>query len=149
MEMQFKLTSISDKELQKLEDKNNIIIPDSYRKFLLEDSGGQPQQNNFYKELETGGIFNFDIDAFLGISDNLSFDLFHTYNIMLGVVPSEVLVIADDGVGNKICIGMADEVLGKIYIWWAENENSENEKPNLESIEMVADSFSEFTSYLR
>jgi|SRR5690606_14236954 len=149
MEMYTHLEPVTEEKLTRIEKKLKIVIPNSYRLFLLQYYGGQPKENNFYKELDTGGIYDFEIDSFLGFSSNLSFDLAHTYGIMLGQIPEQLLPIADDGTGNKICIGITGEYLGKVYIWWLDKANSEYEKPDFENIEKLANSFNEFQTYLR
>jgi hypothetical protein len=149
MEMFEPLNPVKEKDLAEFEKKLDIKIPPSYRKFLLKYYGGQPLKNNFYKQLPSGGVLDFQINCFLGISDNFSLDLRHTYVIMLGQIPAELLPISDDGIGNKICIGMSDKYFGKIYIWWAEQAVDENAKPDYSNVEELAHSFDEFMEMLR
>ena len=149
MEMYSRLNSVNDSSLSDLEQKSGIRIPESYRKFLINDSGGQPRKNNFYKELSSGGVFDFEIDTFLGVSEDLSFNIFHTYSIMLGVIPSNLLTIAYDGIGNKICIGLEVQRLGQIYIWWSDKNTSSHGKPDFKNVEFLAGSWSDFISHLQ
>jgi cell wall assembly regulator SMI1 len=56
------------------------------------------------------------------------------------VVYQRILPIAADGAGNPICIGVADAIYGKIFIWWHEEEND---------LTCLADDFDSFLNSLR
>lgn len=149
MEIIKSLNKVTEKDIANLEEYLSIKIPYSYKEFLLKNCGGKPDKDNFYRELDSGGVYDFDISVFLGISSNSSFDLRNTYVRMMGIIPKGFLPITDDGVGNSICIGLKDEYLDKIYIWWEQNVSAEDATPNFNNVEKLADSFAEFKKYLK
>ena len=62
-------------------------------------------------------------------------------------LPEELLPIAVDPAGNKICIGINGNVYGKIF-YWGEDEEYEEHEPSYDCIRLVADSFTEFMNGL-
>lgn len=129
--------------IKDFEEKYLINIPPDYKTFLLENGGGVPVQNNYYKELDTGGIYDFEISAFYGNSGDTSLDLGFYYMMTLGVIPRGLMPFADDGIGNHICIGHSGEYLNKIYIVW------DTETEQLEDVVKLEDSLGDFIKYLR
>lgn len=109
--------------LIEFEAKHQLTLPEEFKSFLKKYGGGVPNRRNYYKELSTGGVYDFYISAFYGNSpDSRALDLGFHYIMSLGEIPRGYLPIADDGVGNKIAIGMDVDNMNKISILWHEKE---------------------------
>lgn len=104
------------------EEKCQITVPNDYVKFLLQNGGGVPDKCNYYKELDSGGVFDFEISAFYGKSDQLALDLLSCHVTLKGIIPQGFLCISDDGIGNYVAIGMEAEKRNKIFILMDEEE---------------------------
>lgn len=130
--------------IDEFEEKFAITIPDSYKSFLLKFGGGVPMKNHYIKEVETSEVFDFEISAFYGKGiDETTFDLGFSYVMTLGIIPRGLLPIADDGIGNYICVGHQNEYLNKIYIVW------DTETDKLTDINELEDSLDHFIGRLK
>lgn len=132
-------------EIRSFENEFDITLPDEYVSFLEKNNGGQPDANHFKNEL-----FDFFVNVFYGFGgEDTSFDVETMYAIYADRIPDGLIPIADDGVGNLICIGTTGDIFGKIFIWWRDKAVDEGEKPDFSNISLVADSFEEFLEGLQ
>lgn len=138
--------NITEKDIQDLCGELEVILPDSYAKFLLTNNGGQPEENHFSKKDIDGNIqFDFDLNAFYGIGGNdTGLDILTMFALNCERIPEELLPIGNDGIDNVICMGIEPEYLGKIYIWWKDGQVDEGDTPNFENIDLIENSFDDF-----
>ncbi|HEY9007224.1 MAG TPA: SMI1/KNR4 family protein [Ohtaekwangia sp.] len=149
MEMRHKLRDITQNDLKVLNEKLGFEVSPSYSNFLLtNNNGGQPIENTFRKFDENNKLLNeVGVNVFLGIDENLTCDLYHNSIILSDRIPSDLLPIAHDGIGNVICIGTGKDNFEKIFIWY-DNERDLDESPSYRDVEFLSDSFNEFINGL-
>lgn len=165
---------LSAKEIQQIEDKIESSLPDDYKAFLAQygtvlfnkSVGFKPiEQNAVYPHNDETGLPNppfngSQVSVFFGKdaaepADSLSSKL----EVYKDRMPNSVIPIADDGLGNKICLNVGKEDKGKIYWWDHENEWDEEdyeeetgtkmpEEAKYQNIYLVAESFSDFIEKL-
>lgn len=118
-----------EKKIVEVEFRNEIKLPDEYRRFLCDYNGGFTPKTKFKK-----GRISSDVRGFYGIGEVKytidSFDLSEW--IDLNVFP-----VACDSFGNYYLIGLSNDESGKVFF-------GEHEK-NYE-LDYLCNSFSEFVS---
>jgi cell wall assembly regulator SMI1 len=130
---------IQSSDIDELNRKLNSTLPEDYVNFLLTQNGGQPEYEAFKNE-ETGNTLF--LDNFLGIDpSNSSSDIYTTYAMLSGQIPTGFLPIVDDGVGNVVCLGLSDKHKGKIYVWWHDVSPDKIGTSGLKNLDFVCDSF--------
>lgn len=132
-------------KLKEFELENNLFLPEDYRSFLLKNNGGQPYPSNFWIQLNIDGssVFNF-----FGIHEGLKHLSLTTY--VKGqhlIFPKLYLPIADDGLGNFICIGHANENFGEIVFLDHDLYDFQNQESMI-GISKISNSFSDFLNSL-
>ncbi len=100
-------------KVNEFEDKYKIKLPLYYKKFLIQNNGGRPNKSFFWIKKDSDGS---SINNFFGIHGLPEYLLITSYynNSTLGINKS-LLPIADDGLGNFICLGIAKNIIGKIF----------------------------------
>jgi cell wall assembly regulator SMI1 len=138
---------ITQKDIDSLNEILGFIIPIQYSKFLLSNNGGQPVKNIYKKYSEQNDtLTEISVNNFLGIDKNdIGCDIYRRYilSIANGFKSKEYLPIADDGIGNVICIGINEKIYGKIYVFW-------HDQPGKKTItlDLVCNTFEEFLNGL-
>lgn len=149
MEMYSRLKTITAADVEKLEELLGTKLPSEYKYFLLSSGGGQPLNNVFRKFEFEKVIQEFPIDILFGIDDNeVAGDIFSNRAIYSDRIPSDLLTIGNDGIGNMICIGIGRDNNGKIFIWY-DKERELNEPISYRDIKLIADDFNDFENSLR
>lgn len=136
-------TDSSAQYLEKFENDFDLKIPESYRNFLMKYGSGVPSKNHYSKKLESGGVHDFEIQAFYG--ENIEyewFDLYSNYLRIFEFIPESYLPIADDGYNNFIAIGIDGYKLNKIYILYNE------EVEEITNIQLLENSLEDFINCL-
>ncbi len=136
---------LSEERLQAFEETLGITLPPDYREFLKRRNGGKPEPGGFWI---VEGKDGSEVRQFYGLHDGpkwLSIDCY------LGAgrhgIPTDLLPIGDDGVGNTICIGVYGDRRGSVY--FVDHEMHPYDEPDsFEGVTKLADSFSEFLSRL-
>jgi hypothetical protein len=94
-------------------------IPPSYRAFLAEQDGGRPVKDTFYFE-QRDRRQSSGVSTFLGAQPrpggSLTSDLAGVVELV-GDIPPGILPIADDEVGNYVCIDTRDGRDGPVLFW--------------------------------
>lgn len=132
---------LTEIQIDRLERHLGMSLPKNYRSFLLRYNGGRPDPAFV-------PIRDFDrspfgaIHFFFGVSrtvqsNNLDWNL-RTYR---GRMPSELLPIAGDELGNGICLAVAGTNAGCVYFWDHDDEHS---PPTYGNLYLIASSFEEF-----
>ena len=137
-------------EIAILEAGRNIKLPVAYKKFLLENNGGEPEPNYFdIPDLPGKGSL---VDYFngLGVSTpygNLEAAL-DTYRDRL---PDGFIAIGADPGGNVLCLGIKMPHLDKLYYWDHHDELDKRgrSKKDMGNMYWLADDIYEFLDNLR
>ncbi len=134
-------TPITKDRIDRLERTLGIVLPDSYKSFLLRFNGGRPDPSFFPiqgSKRENSGSIHY----FFRVEDQIeSSTVEWQYKILSGRIPSELFPIAGDGSGNVICLSLKGSNEGFVYFWDHDDEHS---PPTYDNIYFVADSFEKF-----
>ena len=100
------------------------------------------------------------VAVFFGKNKDVRPSLIGKIKMYANRMPDKVIPIADDGLGNKITISLAEKDYGKVYWWDHENEWDEEdyldevgepmpEEAKYQNMYLIADSFTEFLEKLK
>jgi hypothetical protein len=143
------LERADEKRLGELNNRLGFKIPEVYLNFLIENNGGQPFDNLLRIKGSDGSVkWEFTVNMLYGFDSDLSGDLYHNYFILSDRIPPGLLPIGDDGVGNKICLGVASENYGKVYLW-SDTEQDLDEDASTDTVELLTNSLEEFFGALQ
>jgi hypothetical protein len=113
------LPAVTLEDIQKFESRNNIKLPKQYQEFLLNHNGGLPDRIAFdYYDYENGFWDGNNVIGFFGLSETkeslINGIIIQSLrdNIFDGMLP-----IARTSTADLICINVAGEDAGDIYIW--------------------------------
>ena len=138
--------ALSEERLQAFEEKLGVRLPSDYREFLERYNGGTPILCGFWiREGQDGS----EVHQFYGLHDGPTWASLDCY---IGPerygIPAEMLAVGDDGVGNRICIGIKGDSRGAVFFIDAEI-HPYDEPDALEGITKLADSFARFLTNLQ
>ncbi|NOU63355.1 hypothetical protein GC096_04765 [Paenibacillus sp. LMG 31461] len=136
----------SDNLVISIEQKYGFRLPQDYKKFLL--TYGRINYNhpisyslitNIPKHNERG-----ELGYFYNLQNNNN-DLISNIECYLGRMPEKMIPFADITGGDQLCIGVTEDVWGKIYFWDHDQEHFDPSEEELwNNVYLVANSFSEF-----
>ena len=135
--------------LEEFEKKWNILFPEDYKTFLLQQNGGKPEVTIFPITNNPSGNKGIITD-FFGINTYDSNDLnsvFETYK-STHRLPQSYFPIAQDPGGNLICLSYGGENVGKVFFWDHEGEYEEGEQPGYRNMYLIADTLPQFLDSL-
>ncbi len=138
--------SLTETEVERVEQKWGFVFPVEYRRFLLMYNGGRPNLECF--RFKGGSYGDSMIDWFLAIYDGKYNNFERCYNVFKVKekrLLDNLVPIARDPGGNLICISVSSEDRGAIYFWDHEKEQDEATSKN---VSLIADNFDEFISKL-
>jgi len=140
----------SREEIARFEARKEIALPDEYRRFLLKSNGGRPVPDSIdvpgWAHKATG------VDRFFGLHSGRHSNLEKECDFWADRLPSEVIPIAFDQVGNVICLGITGERRGKLYLWDHEDEFDEHGvegRQDYGNMYFLADTLGEFLGKLK
>lgn len=97
--------------LKAFETKYCFDFPNIYRQFLLKYNGGHTPDTKFNLNR-----ISSDITGFYGLGDaKLNFIFFEQTQTIENYLTDKVIPIASNSYGDNIFIGIADDMIGKIY----------------------------------
>lgn len=139
--------------IKEFEKKINVKLPDDYKQHLLKNNGGRCEPSHF-DFIENGKPSGSGIEWFFALGDHKYNNLRRTceiYKIEDKRMPDKMVPIADDGLGNSVCISCSEKDYGYVYFWDHENEvdylvADDNDYSNLY---LIAKSFTEFINGLK
>jgi len=135
--------SLSPKDMEDFETKNNIELTANYKKFLLKWNGGSPDVGVFIISEEEGLSTMNDFYSIGGTYNDIEVNLdIHNLRLPEGFIP-----IGDDPGGNAILLGIAGLHYDHIYFWDHENEPDLDE-PDMSNMYFLADNIWEFFNNL-
>jgi hypothetical protein len=145
MELKKSNGKVGEKILQAIEEFWEISkLPEDYRNFLLEHNGGIPLKKIFFLKDGSDAI---GVDEFFGIIKGLNTNfsnLLFKQKYSGDRVPSNMLPIGRESLGNLILLSVKGPDRGKIYFWDHEKESPEGVIPDYSNLTLIADSFEEF-----
>jgi len=136
-----KSSPASEAEIAAFEMEIGIRLPEDYRKFLILCHGGTLSEDCSFIE---------DSDSFSLAPPESIYDLRSireyraSYRANDSRMPTDVLPIIGDGLGNEFCIGISSNNRGKIYFF-----DHEGGLDPTEYFCQLSDSFTEFIANLR
>lgn len=135
---------LSSEKMQALEERLDIVLPEQYRDFLLRHNGGTPDPALF----ECAGGGGSSVRSFLGVHEgpHSNFEvIFLALKVTRKALPDNVVAVAEDGGGNKVCLSLAGADVGSVYFW---DHERETKKPSYKNLHLIAPSFDEFLAAL-
>jgi hypothetical protein len=110
-------------DIEEFERRNNVILPNKYKRFMLENNGGKPEPHIFKISDEQG---ESGVTSFYTIDDGPRYDQLERYiDIYIDRLPRGFIPIGDDPGGNLICLGINEEFHDRVYFWDHEEENGD------------------------
>lgn len=137
--------SLSD--IAEFERRVDLQLPEDYRRFLAANNGGKCCSGGLFREAATGESIS-RVNILLGLRDEPNYSLEEALSIMKERMPPDLLPICYDSGGNYLLLDCSDEHRGTVYFLGLESADLED-SPGLESLTVVARSFSELLSQLK
>ena len=133
---------VNSADIVEFEETNEVSLPEDYKAFLLQHSGGRPEAN----VLADAGT---DVQWLFGLVEEPAWaSLFHALDTYEGRIPAWYLPIGTDSGGNLYIMSLYEENKGVIALWWHEDEAEQNGSEYFENLTHVADFFSAFADLL-
>ncbi|MBA2939567.1 SMI1/KNR4 family protein [Paenibacillus sp. CGMCC 1.16610] len=136
----------SDDLIISFEQKYGFHLPQDYKKFLL--TYGRINYNHQISYSQITNIPKHDERGRMGYFyylQNDKHDLISNIECYLGRMPESMIPFADITGGDQLCIGVTEDVWGKIYFWDHDQEHFDPTEEELwNNVYLVANSFSEF-----
>ena len=112
---------IRNDDISKFESGFELILPDSYKSFLLKNNGGRPVPNGF-KSLKNE--INSQVQFLFGMTSDNNYDLIQNYNSWKNKNDyKKFMPIAIDVTGNLLVIDLSNN--GNILLWIHDSFESE------------------------
>lgn len=140
--MQFSRPQLSEDQLREFESRNQVSLPDSYRRFLLAHNGGSFQFD--YPAYKIPGDKRNPeglLQCFFCLQKDDVSDIEQVAQIHQGRLPDGLLPIARDPGSNLICLGTTGQHAGKIYFW---NRAKESSRPSFKNVRLISEDFQSF-----
>lgn len=135
----------TESEVCSFERTLNATLPESYRKFLINENGGRPDLNKSFLIGNKGLSEDISVHYFFGLHSGRIGSLEKKLSIFKGRIPTGFVPIGCDPFGNLFLIQISGENHGKIFFW---DHERETESPAMDNISFVADSFEAFVENL-
>ncbi len=135
--------SISDEDVKLFERRYGLILPATYRRFLLATNGGRPERDLFsLKGFE--GHSPGRIHVFFGLNDPVeSCNLDWNLEVFGDRIPTGLLPIATTEGADKICLSVDEARSGQVLYWDGGAHAGER------ILHFLADDFASFVSSLQ
>jgi hypothetical protein len=142
--------------LAKFERAIGQVLPDDYRRFLMECNGGYVGGRFWFRgptpecKPADAGVHHIG-----GFQDDSCVSLEARYERYQGDdpprIPRALVWIMDDPFGNAICLGVKGKCRGRVYFWDHEREPDESwngTQASAGNLQLLANSFTEFVAGL-
>lgn len=107
--------ALSEDDVVALEQRIGCRLPESYRRFLLENNGGRPTPDMDTIDIENLPESPTGVDVFFGIDDAVECCTIEwNLRTLDGRISKELLPIARDGFGNRFCISLSKRDFGSV-----------------------------------
>ncbi len=138
--------SLSEQRLLELEKQIGYHLPEDYRRFLLAHNGGVPEPNAFFVE----SIGNTSVEVFFGIHEGPEYaQMLPALPSYRERLPSAMLPIGRDEIGNVLCISLSREDRGNIYLGELHRQLHSDHPFDKDVLYRLADNFSAFLNSLQ
>jgi SMI1-KNR4 cell-wall len=107
---------LNTERLKKFEHDLGVQLPKDYRNFLTEFNGGKFLKKFFHISDDEGDSLIHHVYGLHGGPDYLQLDLNHN-SLGDDRMPDGILSIADDPLGNQICVGLSGVNRGRIFFF--------------------------------
>lgn len=149
LKLEFNFDPASLDEINYFELNHKIVLPEDYKIFLTKYNGGKPVVRRF----ETiDGKHTTSLMLLYPFSQSYTPNVISTYKeISEGLyIPSNIFVIGNDPIDNKVCVSISGDDNGAVYYWSMDMEefDSEDFSPSYKHMSLVAKSFTEFLDKL-
>ena len=151
--------TLTEEQIQAVEREIGTVLPADYREFLAHYGGYAAYSGSLSSRILRafpGAHFTGEevpVNVFLGIKKDSSdaYNLLSTYYCFRERMPFNFLPIADDLLGNMVCLAVSGEDQGSVYCWDREGEEDvdEGEEPGYSNVYLLAKSFDEFINTLQ
>lgn len=114
---------ISSETMNRVEKSLGIKFPEDYKKFIINDNGGMPEKDmlyDFYDEVterENTSVIRRFFSICIDNGNIFKYNLIDICNTMReeGTIANDIIPIADDPLGNPICISVNADDYGVVY----------------------------------
>ncbi len=114
-----------------------LFLPKDYTSFLKEFNGGIPEPNIFEKEGKKE--VSLSVNTFFGIGLDSINDICIQLNELKERIPQGCLPIARAEGGDILCLNLANDNYGQIFLWEHERELECNSISNMEKLALTFD----------
>jgi hypothetical protein len=117
--------------VEEFERDRDLVLPSSFREFLLATNGGIPREPAFPIARMANNPIGV-VQVFFGIGVRWpTTELAYAYDLYAGAIPQGIVPIAGDGAGNYICLDLRNGQ-GQVGFWdqrhfWGTGEWREND----------------------
>jgi hypothetical protein len=137
---------LSTGDIETLEARVGLKLPEEYKGFLLRYNGGRPRPNAFPIQGLAKNPLGV-IQVFFGIDDPVeSCNLDWNLKTLNGRLPPNLFPIACDDGGDIICLSLFGDDVGNVLFWDCYNEPDE---PSYANVYRIAESFGSFIDALQ
>jgi len=136
---------LSDVDIQTLEKRLGVSLPEDYKAFLKKNNGGRPIPK-FFPILGFQNNPVGQVQDFFGIDDPVkSCNLDWNYDVMRGRMLGNLFPIACEDGGSLICLSLFGSDKGAVYYW---NYYGEAHPPTYDNVYQIAGTFQGFLDSL-
>lgn len=133
---------LTEGDVSAFEKTHGLVLPVTYKAFLLATNGGRPERDLFSLEGLEGNSFG-RIHLFFGLNDPVvSCNLDWNRDVFGERIPADLLPIATTEGIDKICLCVAGSRAGALYYWDGHARAGERD------LYFLADDFASFISSL-
>lgn len=141
--------SITERDIERVEQEFCIQFPADYRSFLLKHNGGRPDPSVFPIPDDLMPDQSSILDWFYGIDPTDEYnDIPRNINVFRDRIPADCVPIGCDPGGNQICLVVSGDEVGQLYFWDHEMEADEGEAPSYDNMALIAESIGDLLDKL-
>ena len=140
--------NVTSVELDELETRLHVKLPENYRAFLMMHNGGRPEPGSFSFVEGKSGRTESSVAWFFAVHPGRSesFEVnYRIFKILSMRIPLNLIPIAGDPFGNLICMSFGGDDAGFIYFW---DHEKERRKPDYKNCYLIAKSLEQFLDEL-
>lgn len=124
--------------IDSLEQRIGHRLPTAYRDYLRHQDGGRLASNHE------------GVKTVFGLGDLPDWaSMWEILEVYRGRVPTWLLPVADDEVGNLFAVSLRNEDLGTVWFWDHEEETGEGDPPTMDNITLKAPDWRTFLDSLQ
>lgn len=130
---------LTERDIHEFESSLGYPLPEGFRNFLMRHNGGRPTPDSFHISEKYG---ESSVHFFFGLGPTAPHEeLSSARRCFEGRIPSELLPIGCDPLGNQICLAIKGCGLGNVFFW---NHDQEHKPPTYANIAFLSIDFTSF-----